>query len=127
MTGKEFAIKLKKQHEDNNREHIPLIALSSLGDIQHDYAPYFKSQLIKPVKESKLKELCINILLNNSSKQIIHPMSQSISLEFDVDLRDTIDILLVEDVIINQRVVTKFLNKLGFNNIDIVPRGFGGF
>ena len=123
MTGKEFAIKLKKQHEDNNREHIPLIALSSLGDIQHDYAPYFKSQLIKPVKESKLKELCINILLNNPSKQIIHPMSQSISLEFDVDLRDTIDILLVEDVIINQRVVTKFLNKLGFNNIDIVPDG----
>lgn len=123
MTGKEFAIKLKKQNEDNTREQIPLIALSSLGDIQHDYAPYFKSQLIKPVKESKLKELCINILLNNPSKQIIHPMSQSISLEFDVDLRDTIDILLVEDVIINQRVVTKFLNKLGFNNIDIVPDG----
>lgn len=122
MTGKEFAVKLKKQNEDNKREQIPLIALSSLGDIQHDYSPYFKSQLIKPVKESKLKELCINILSNNSSKQVTtNHMCQSI--DFDVDLKETIDILLVEDIIINQRVVTRFLNKLGFNNIDIVQDG----
>lgn len=123
MTGKEFAVKLKKQNEDNKREQIPLIALSSLGDIQHDYSPYFKSQLIKPVKESKLKELCINILLNNASKQINNNMCQSIHMDFDVDLKETIDILLVEDVVINQRVVTRFLNKLGFNNIDIVQDG----
>jgi CheY-like chemotaxis protein len=37
--------------------------------------------------------------------------------------KDTIDILLVEDVVINQRVVTRFLNKLGFNNIDIAADG----
>jgi CheY-like chemotaxis protein len=125
MTGKEFAVKLKKQNEDNKREQIPLIALSSLGDIQHDYSPYFKNQLIKPVKESKLKELCINILLNNPSKQINNSMCQSITMDFDVDLKETIDILLVEDIIINQRVVTRFLNKLGFNNIDIFQDGKG--
>ena len=122
MTGKEFAIKLKKQYEDTKREHIPLIALSSLGDIQHDYSPYFKGQLIKPVKESRLKELCTNILFKKST-QITTPMNQSMHVDFDCDLKDTIDILLVEDVIINQRVVTRFLNKLGFNNIDIASDG----
>ena len=122
MTGKEFAIKLKKQNEDNKREQIPLIALSSLGDIQHDYSPYFKGQLIKPVKESRLKELCTNILFNKSN-QSTNIMQQNICLDFEGDLKDTIDILLVEDVVINQRVVTRFLNKLGFNNIDIVSDG----
>jgi signal transduction histidine kinase/DNA-binding response OmpR family regulator len=120
MTGKEFAIKLKKQNEDNQREHIPLIALSSLGDIQHDYSPYFKGQLIKPVKESRLKELCTNILFKKSS-QCTNIIQQSI--DFDGNLKDIIHILLVEDVIINQRVVTRFLNKLGFNNIDIALDG----
>lgn len=125
MTGKEFAIKLKKQHDDNQREHIPLIALSSLGDIQHDYTPYFKGQLLKPVKESRLKDLCTNILIkNNSGKCAVNPnMQQSICFDLDVDLKETIDILLVEDVVINQRVVTRFLNKLGFNNIDIASDG----
>ena len=122
MTGKEFAIKLKKQNEDNKREQIPLIALSSLGDIQHDYSPYFKGQLIKPVKESRLKELCTNILFKKSN-QSTNIMQQNICLDFEGDLKDTIDILLVEDVVINQRVVTRFLNKLGFNNIDIVSDG----
>ena len=126
MTGKDFAIKLKQQYEDTKREHIPLIALSSLGDIQQSYSPYFKGQLMKPVKESRLKELCTNILFNSktaSSSQIIIPMTQSTHVDFDCDLKDTIDILLVEDVIINQRVVTRFLNKLGFNNIDIASDG----
>jgi signal transduction histidine kinase/CheY-like chemotaxis protein len=122
MTGKEFAIKFKKQNEDNKREHIPLVALSSLGDIQHDYAPYFKGQLIKPVKESRLKELCTNILFNKS-KQCNNIIQQHTYIDIGEDLKDSIDILLVEDVVINQRVVTKFLNKLGFNNIDIASDG----
>lgn len=121
MTGKEFAIKLKKQNDDNNREHIPLVALSSLGDIQHDYSPYFNGQLIKPVKESRLKDLCTNILFNKST-QYNNIIQQQI-INFDGDLKDTIDTLLVEDILINQRVVTRFLNKLGFNNIDIASDG----
>jgi signal transduction histidine kinase/PleD family two-component response regulator len=124
MTGKEFAIKLKKQYEDNKREHIPLVALSSLGDIQHDYSPYFKGQLIKPVKESRLKELCTNILFKKSEQTNSSAiMQQSMCFEIDGDLKETIDILLVEDIVINQRVVTRFLSKLGFNNIDIASDG----
>jgi CheY-like chemotaxis protein len=120
MTGKEFAIKFRKQCEDNKREQIPLIALSSLGDVQSDYLSYFKEQLIKPIKETKLKELCKNILAKSVSNNI---MKQSLYLDFDTDLKETINILLVEDVVINQRVVIRFLNKLGFNNIDIAYDG----
>jgi CheY-like chemotaxis protein len=50
-------------------------------------------------------------------------MHKSLFFDIDIELKETIDILLVEDIIINQRVVERFLNKLGFNNIDIASDG----
>lgn len=122
MSGKEFAIKLKQQNEDLNRKQIPLIALSSLGDIKHDYQAYFKGQLIKPVKESKLKDLCIESISNTFQyNKYIIPTPQTGDLSFE--LKASIHILVVEDIIINQRVVSIFLQKLGFFNIDVVDDG----
>jgi len=122
MSGKDFAIKLKKQNESTKRKQLPLIALSSLGEIKQDYSTYFKAILTKPIKETKLKELCIDSIINNSSSNY---QIQHIPMMFDltVDLKNSINILIVEDVIINQRVVTIFLQKLGFVNIDIVDDG----
>ena len=119
MSGKEFAIKFKKQNEDNNRYQIPLIALSSLGNIQHDYSSYFTGQLLKPIKETKLKELCIESLVNNFNRHI----APTITIDLDVDIKQNANVLLVEDNHINQRVVNCFLNKLGFCNIDIADDG----
>jgi len=126
MTGKEFAVKLKKQNEEVKREHIPLIALSSLGYTQHDYTPYFKGQLIKPVKESRLKELCINVLSNENFTPVISASPSSLNhahINSEINFKESTSILLVEDIIINQRVVLKFLHKLGFKNIDIASDG----
>lgn len=133
MSGKEFSIKLKKQNDITQIEQIPLIALSSLGDFQSDYTLYFKGQLLKPVKELRLKELCTNILFkksiqlnsnNNNSSGSSNNNSNSNTIFPDLnELKDSIHILLVEDITINQRVVVKFLNKLGFNNIDIASDG----
>jgi signal transduction histidine kinase/DNA-binding response OmpR family regulator len=121
MSGKDFAIKLKKQNEESNRKQLPLIALSSLGDIKQDYTTYFKHILSKPIKETKLKELCIDSILNNNSTtyKIVHkPM-----FDMTIDLKNGINILVVEDVMINQRVLNIFLQKLGFINIDTVDDG----
>jgi CheY-like chemotaxis protein len=127
MSGKEFAIKLKKQNDINQMEQIPLIALSSLGDFQNDYSLYFKGQLLKPIKELRLKELCTNILFKKSIELNSNTNNTTISNSTifpDLnELKDSINILLVEDITINQRVVVKFLNKLGFNNIDIASDG----
>lgn len=128
MSGKEFSIKLKKQNDINQMEQIPLIALSSLGDFQNDYSLYFKGQLLKPVKELRLKELCMNILfkksiqLKNNTGTVDYTSNSTIFPDLH-ELKDSINILLVEDITINQRVVVKFLNKLGFNNIDIASDG----
>jgi signal transduction histidine kinase/DNA-binding response OmpR family regulator len=121
MSGKDFAIKLKLQNEQNNRKNIPLIALSSLGEIPSDYSNYFKGTMTKPIKETRLKELCIDSILNTSNNNYkIHHIP---IFDMTSDLKNSINILIAEDVIINQRVITIFLQKLGFINIDIVEDG----
>lgn len=62
MNGISFAIKLKEQNKN-----IPLVALSSLGDKITSNTNYFKTHLIKPIKENQLKRICIDILLKRNT------------------------------------------------------------
>jgi len=134
MDGRDFAFNLKQQCIDNNIEMVPLIALSSLGNhFASEYNQYFKAHLIKPVKESKLKKICNEILLSRKYKDdpnkeitkgslILNKYFTDNQLNSD-NIKDSVRIILVEDMQINQRVVISFLNKMGFKNIDIAENG----
>lgn len=139
IDGYLFAQKLRDQNEYNNKV-FPLIALSSLGDKEVSKSKYFKTHLIKPVKESRLKKICINFLQERvknkeESNNILDdntsnlPNLSSVSLDTYIDrnnlsgLKDNVRILIAEDVYINQKVVVSFLNKLGFSNIKVVDNG----
>lgn len=136
IDGYLFAQKLREQKEYDNK-NIPLIALSSLGDKEVSKSKYFKSYLIKPVKESRLKKLCINFLherkINNIDtkredyKNDSEPTNMSLDSYINKNnlsgLKDNVRILIAEDVYINQKVVVSFLNKLGFTNIQVVDNG----
>jgi CheY-like chemotaxis protein len=113
MSGLDFAIKFRKY---NNI--MPLIVLSSMGEINNDYKTYFNGHLLKPYKEFKLKQLCLENL-EKLKIEILKP----VYIELNKELKNDISILIVEDVIINQKVVIKFLNKLNFNCIDVVDDG----
>jgi len=113
MNGLEFATKFR-----NYNQTMPLIVLSSMGEINNEYKSYFNGHLLKPYKESKLKQLCLENLVNSKIQ-----VNKPIYSEFNKELKNDIHILLVEDVIINQKVVIKFLNKLNFNCIDTVDDG----
>jgi signal transduction histidine kinase/DNA-binding response OmpR family regulator len=144
LDGPGFANKLREQKEFNNST-FPLVALSSLGDKAVTSSKYFKTHLIKPIKESKLKKVCIDLLQkrnnqnghNIESKSELHQNQDSNSksnntrLNLDKyisqndlsELKENVRILLAEDVYINQKVVSSFLTKLGFSNICIVENG----
>ncbi|NBP00272.1 MAG: response regulator [Proteobacteria bacterium] len=128
--GHTFATKLREQPEFNNKT-MPLIALSSLGD-KKPASKLFLAHLIKPIKEAKLKQLCVDSLryrICNSGNTPVTDISSKQSLQYYIEnnelitLKDNVRILLAEDVYINQRVVVSFLNKLGFNNIQVVENG----
>lgn len=113
MNGLDFAIKFR--HYNQN---MPLIVLSSMGEINKDYKSHFNGHLLKPYKESKLKQLCLENLIDSKLE-----INKPIYVQLNKELKNDISILLVEDVIINQKVVIKFLNKLNFNCIDTVDDG----
>lgn len=137
IDGPGFAKKLRDQSEFNNKT-FPLIALSSLGDNLSKLSKHFKTHLLKPIKEQKLKRYCIDALRHhfkthpyletqNVPKSILAPAENQIDsymIENNItELRDNIRILLAEDVYINQCVIIKFLNKMGFKNITVTDNG----
>jgi CheY-like chemotaxis protein len=130
MDGNTFAFNLKTQLLKLNKTPIPLISLSSLGE-QFNDTNLFKGHLIKPPKESKLQKLCIDILMQkqfkyNKDKDNDIDTNNSIFNNlnnYNINIKDNIRILLVEDILINQKVVLSFLNKMGFKNIDICDDG----
>ena len=137
MDGPSFANKLREQKEFNN-DHFPLVALSSLGDKLASKCKHFKTHLIKPIKESRLKQICIDLLqkrivnvnnVTNTTNNNQHIERATIPIDNYIDqnnlseLKSNVRILLAEDVYINQKVVISFLNKLGYDNIQVVENG----
>lgn len=144
LDGVKFAGKLREQNEFNNRI-MPLIALSSLGDKTTTSNKVFKHHLIKPIKEAKLKQVCIDSLreyincnvgnISNTgtrsrilAEEIVNPkvketLDTYIHNNDITNLKGDIRILLAEDVYINQKVIIGFLEKLGYKNINVVENG----
>jgi signal transduction histidine kinase/CheY-like chemotaxis protein len=116
IDGIMFAEKLRNSNSINC--NLPLIALSSLNDKIHNKSDIFVEYLLKPVKEYKLKQLCIEIC--TKSKDILVKQPQTIN---NMYAKKTIRILIAEDIFINQKIITNYLNKLGYTNIKIVNNG----
>lgn len=122
IDGYMFAERLLHQSDG---KAFPLIALTSLGD-KLKKTDLFYSILMKPIKESKLKNMCISILQNvNSeieSETVTSPVSTFEIQGLDI-INENLRFLIAEDIYINQCVIINFLKKLGYNNIDVVGNG----
>jgi signal transduction histidine kinase/DNA-binding response OmpR family regulator len=116
IDGIMFAEKLRNTTSINC--NLPLIALSSMNDKIHNKSSIFVEYLLKPVKESKLKQLCIDIF--NKSKDTIIKQPSIINHIF---AKKTIRILIAEDIFINQKIIVNYLNKLGYVNLKVVNNG----
>jgi len=121
LDGNGFAMKF---YEMEQNRLTPLIALSSLCDKidKNKFNNVFKTYLIKPVKELKLKRIIMdtisskNFRVNENSFNKIKQISRNLN---------NLNILIVEDVYINQKVVLNFLKKIGYlhSNIHTVEDG----
>jgi signal transduction histidine kinase/CheY-like chemotaxis protein len=104
--------------------NIALILLSAVGDENRSlYATVFSSVLTKPVKESQLFKAIQQELSdgrNDSTTDVVNKPSSILSDEFA--LEHPLTILLAEDNLINQKLATRVLNKLGYA-LDIANNG----
>lgn len=108
MDGNSLSTKIKQ-----NR-NIPMIALSSIGE--ENISNNFVNYQLKPIRENRLKKLCINTLTTSPNdpkypKYVTYnPVNSHIKEKAS-------SILIAEDMYINRQVLTKFLKNIGYTNI----------
>ncbi|MEI7771735.1 MAG: response regulator, partial [Chloroflexales bacterium] len=100
---------------------LPLVLLTSLGRRAEDMAQgRFAASLIKPVKAAQLYETLQFILGAAAARQPAR--SQGTAYDATMAARLPLHILLAEDNVVNQKVATKTLAKLGYR-VDVAANG----
>jgi CheY-like chemotaxis protein/anti-sigma regulatory factor (Ser/Thr protein kinase) len=100
-----------------NYPQLPVILLSSAGDeTRKKYPNLFSSILIKPVKQHHLSMVVQTELKHNlfvaANNQEQNRSAQI--LETDFAARHPLNLVVAEDNLINQKLIIKVLNKLGY-------------
>jgi PAS domain S-box-containing protein len=111
MNGIELARKMK-----DAKVAYKLIGLSSVGRTAG--TEIFDDMAEKPITKDKLLSL---IMKNMLGKIPIKTSAEIPSMNLKDD--DECDILIAEDNVDNQKVITQFLKKFGYKSIDVVGNG----
>ncbi|MEJ7823550.1 MAG: response regulator, partial [Chitinophagaceae bacterium] len=122
MDGVELAQKIRMLYPA-----LPIILLSSIGDETYkQYPGLFQSILTKPIKQNILYSLVLNELKKGNSdvtKKLNGELKNNQIVSEEFSNQYPINILVAEDNVINQKVASKILNKLGYHP-DIAQDGY---
>ncbi|PYP89040.1 MAG: hypothetical protein DMF61_04920 [Blastocatellia bacterium AA13] len=103
------------------REALPLIMLSPFGQSTDETARgCFSAFLSKPIKPAALFEALVHIFQTKRQEQTAQPIPKPVSTKMADRL--PLNILLAEDNVVNQKVATSMLKKLGYQP-DVVGNG----
>lgn len=100
---------------------LPIILLSSIGDItQKAYPDLFKAIITKPAKQQQLGKLILSELQHKTQSATEHKPASLLNEDFAV--AHPLSILVAEDNVINQKMILKVLDKLGYKP-DLAQNG----
>jgi CheY-like chemotaxis protein/HPt (histidine-containing phosphotransfer) domain-containing protein len=119
MDGAMLAQAIKKQP---GKKKLPLVLLTSFGRREtKEISQMFAAQLSKPVRPSLLYETMLSVFANQPI--LVRENVQSLS-EFDRKMAEKfpLRILLADDNVVNQKVATRMLERLGYR-IDLAANG----
>lgn len=118
--GMELSEKIRRRF---NKQEMPIIVLSSVGQtLNHDEKELINSYLNKPIRRSQLF-FTINSIFEKEHKKVSSSKVSEVENLNELSPNKNIEILVVEDNPINQRVMIRMLDKLGFSTIDIASNG----
>lgn len=105
------------------REKLPLVLLSPLGaHVGPDVESTCVSHVTKPVKLAHLYDAIVRAVSLRPATRRIATVQPN---QYDADMgrRHPLRILLAEDNVVNQKVATRILSKIGYR-ADVVSNGF---
>ena len=119
MDGLQLAQQIKSKYG------LPIILLSSIGDEnKRKHNELFFAMLNKPVKQQQLLRVVQSALRSdNVANPLAEDSKQNQALSHEFAEKYPLRILLAEDNIVNQRLTTRVLNKLGYKDIQIAHTG----
>ncbi|MFK7925315.1 MAG: response regulator [Bacteroidia bacterium] len=117
MDGLELASHIRQKFSP---KEMPLLLLTSLGKQESSKTLAFQTQLSKPIKPDPLAKAILNIF---SSHEVIKTNKpEKPHLDKDFGKKHPLRILLAEDNLVNQKVASRILLKIGYR-VDIVANG----
>lgn len=118
VNGVELAGLIKKTHPQ-----LPVVLLSSIGDdIKSNCANLFSAILIKPVKQQDLCKV-LQAGFSKSPEFLKQENERTVLLSEEFAEKHPLCILVAEDNMINQKLVVKLLDKLGYQPM-VASNGF---
>lgn len=118
MDGEQLAQRIRFSHPN-----LPLVLFSSGGHNELDKSKQlFDYSILKPIKYKILQNTLIQLFTKrNPTNQHTSALKQGIDQQFSQ--RANMSILVVEDDLINQKLIRRLLEKMGYQP-DIAPEGF---
>jgi Amt family ammonium transporter len=123
MDGETLGEKIKADHRTQNTLLVMMTSIGQRGDAPRLEKVGFSAYLIKPVKMSKLYD-CLATLSGTKTQGAASCHYKAVATEQSSaeKLNHNVCVLLAEDNLVNQKVATKFLGKLGYH-FDVVSNG----
>jgi signal transduction histidine kinase/DNA-binding response OmpR family regulator len=116
MDGVELTRIIKDKHAN-----LPVVLLSSIGDeTRSKYPGLFTAILTKPVKQQRLYDVIRTGLCR--VKELPAQKQNQALLEKNFAEKHPMDVLVAEDNMINQKLILRILNKLGYE-ADLAQNG----
>ncbi|NQU30055.1 MAG: response regulator, partial [Anaerolineae bacterium] len=111
-------------HSKPEAEQTLLIMLSSIGSYKAkpELMKQFSAIVNKPIKPSQLLDVMVSVMTKKGAKVKKRKISADITFDPEMGVRNPLDILLVEDYPVNQKVAAKLLGKFGYR-VDIAGNG----
>jgi PAS domain S-box-containing protein len=121
MDGLALAIEIRKQP---GYEQLPLVMLTSMGQPEinnQSLKNEFSAFLNKPIKQSQLHDVLIQVLLGQPIK-VRHSCTIYPQIDPQMGSRIPLKILLAEDNVVNQQVGLHLLQRMGYR-ADVAGNG----
>jgi CheY-like chemotaxis protein/nitrogen-specific signal transduction histidine kinase len=101
---------IREVRKHRSAQELPIIMLTSIGTDMPDTALDISSYLVKPAKSSMLYQNIANILSGEDGNY-----SEVVPVSVSQATASSLNLLVVEDNLLNQKVALRMLAKLGYN------------